>query len=99
LGRASPPAVLNFGDLFALALACLFDVPLLFRSGDFTVTDVKPAAQVPSPATLGLAQRCWTVQKEGHGRTPASSCPGLGARTASEIRTAALRGRLAPQRP
>ena len=42
-GRAAPPAVLNFGDLFAYALARQLDAPLLFKGGDFVQTDVKPA--------------------------------------------------------
>ena len=43
-GRGVPPAVLNFGDLFAYALARQLDAPLLFTGDDFTRTDVKPAA-------------------------------------------------------
>lgn len=45
-GRAAPPAVLNFGDLFAYALARVLDAPLLFKGDDFTRTDV---AAVPPP--------------------------------------------------
>ena len=37
------PAGLNFGDCFAYALAHLRREPLLFKGGDFTHTDVKPA--------------------------------------------------------
>ena len=44
LGRRAPPAVLNFGDLFAYALARRLDAPLLFKGADFTRTDVRPAA-------------------------------------------------------
>lgn len=42
-GRGSPPAVLNFGDLFACALARQLDLPLLFKGDDFRQTDVKVA--------------------------------------------------------
>jgi ribonuclease VapC len=42
-GRGEPPAVLNFGDLFAYALARHRDLPLLFKGGDFRQTDVRPA--------------------------------------------------------
>ena len=43
-GRASAPAVLNFGDLFAYALARQLDVPLLFKGEDFPLTDLKAVA-------------------------------------------------------
>ncbi len=39
-GRRKPPAVLNFGDLFAYALARRLALPLLFKGGDFAATDV-----------------------------------------------------------
>lgn len=39
--RAAPPAILNFGDLFAYALARQLDAPLLFKGDDFRQTDVK----------------------------------------------------------
>lgn len=42
-GRGAPPAVLNFGDLFAYALARHLDAPLLFKGDDFSQTDVRPA--------------------------------------------------------
>ncbi|MFO1049477.1 MAG: type II toxin-antitoxin system VapC family toxin [Geminicoccaceae bacterium] len=42
-GRGQPPAALNFGDLFAYALARQLDVPLLFKGDDFTRTDLRPA--------------------------------------------------------
>lgn len=42
-GRGAPPAVLNFGDLFAYALARHVDAPLLFKGDDFTGTDVGAA--------------------------------------------------------
>jgi ribonuclease VapC len=42
-GRGEPPAVLNFGDLFAYALARQLDAPLLFKGGDFSQTDLRPA--------------------------------------------------------
>jgi ribonuclease VapC len=42
-GRGKAPAVLNFGDLFAYALARRLDLPLLFKGDDFARTDVQPA--------------------------------------------------------
>jgi ribonuclease VapC len=39
-GRGAPPAVLNFGDLFAYALARSLNAPLLFKGDDFSQTDV-----------------------------------------------------------
>jgi ribonuclease VapC len=42
-GRGAPPAVLNFGDLFAYALARHLEAPLLFKGNDFGQTDVKVA--------------------------------------------------------
>jgi ribonuclease VapC len=41
-GRAENPAALNFGDLFAYALARQLRLPLLFKGDDFTATDVEP---------------------------------------------------------
>ena len=43
LGRSRPPAVLNFGDLFAYALARHLDAPLLFKGDDFSRTDLRSA--------------------------------------------------------
>lgn len=40
-GRGQEPAVLNFGDLFAYALARRLDLPLLFKGDDFARTDVQ----------------------------------------------------------
>jgi ribonuclease VapC len=42
-GRGEEPAVLNFGDLFAYALARSLAAPLLFKGDDFSRTDVTPA--------------------------------------------------------
>jgi ribonuclease VapC len=36
-----PPAVLNFGDLFAYALARQLNAPLLFKGDDFRQTDLR----------------------------------------------------------
>jgi ribonuclease VapC len=41
-GRGRHPAALNFGDLFAYALARALDEPLLFKGEDFGKTDVTP---------------------------------------------------------
>ena len=43
LGRGAPPAMLNFGDLFAYALARSLPAPLLFKGNDFGRTDIIPA--------------------------------------------------------
>ena len=37
------PAGLNLGDCFAYALARQLDAPLLYKGGDFGLTDVRPA--------------------------------------------------------
>jgi len=42
-GKGRHPAGLNFGDLFAYALAKLRDEPLLFKGSDFAKTDLKRA--------------------------------------------------------
>lgn len=42
-GRGASPAVLNFGDLFAYALARSLNAPLLFKGNDFSQTDVVAA--------------------------------------------------------
>ena len=39
-GRAAPPAVLDFGNLFAYALARSLEAPLLFTGDDFARTDI-----------------------------------------------------------
>jgi ribonuclease VapC len=41
-GRRRAPAVLNFGDLFAYALARQLRLPVLFKGEDFSATDVLP---------------------------------------------------------
>ena len=41
-GRGQEPAVLNFGDLFAYALAKRLGLPLLFKGDDFARTDIIP---------------------------------------------------------
>jgi len=41
------PANLNFGDLFAYALAKTRDMPLLFKGMDFIHTDIQSAAALP----------------------------------------------------
>lgn len=42
-GKGRHPAGLNFGDLFAYALAKASDEPLLFKGEEFARTDVKVA--------------------------------------------------------
>jgi ribonuclease VapC len=41
-GRGEAPAALNFGDLFAYALARQLRLPLLFKGEDFGATDLMP---------------------------------------------------------
>jgi ribonuclease VapC len=41
-GRRRAPAVLNFGDLFAYALAKRLNLPLLYKGDDFARTDIQP---------------------------------------------------------
>ena len=41
------PAALNFGDLFSYALAKVRNLPLLFKGGDFSETDIRPAVAAP----------------------------------------------------
>jgi ribonuclease VapC len=43
-GRRQPPAVLNFGDLFAYALAKRLGLPFLFKGNDFAMTDIEAVA-------------------------------------------------------
>ena len=43
-GKGRHPARLNIGDCFAYALAKTTGEPLLFKGGDFTLTDVVAAA-------------------------------------------------------
>jgi uncharacterized protein with PIN domain len=40
------PASLNFGDLFAYALAKVQSLPLLFKGDDFVHTDIQSASTV-----------------------------------------------------
>ena len=40
-GGGGAPAVLNFGDLFAYALARRLGLPLLYKGDDFARTDVE----------------------------------------------------------
>ena len=42
-GKGNHPAGLNFGDCFAYALAETTGEPLLFKGGDFALTDVEDA--------------------------------------------------------
>ena len=42
-GKGRHPARLNMGDCFAYALAKTRDLPLLYKGGDFALTDVKRA--------------------------------------------------------
>ena len=42
-GKGNHPAGLNFGDCFAYALAETSSEPLLFKGGDFALTDVEDA--------------------------------------------------------
>lgn len=42
-GKGRHPAALNFGDCFAYACARHFRLPLLFKGGDFSRTDIEAA--------------------------------------------------------
>jgi ribonuclease VapC len=42
-GKGRHPAQLNMGDCFAYACARHFGEPLLFKGGDFPLTDIDPA--------------------------------------------------------
>ncbi len=42
-GKGRHPARLNLGDCFAYALAKSRDLPLLFKGGDFAMTDIRSA--------------------------------------------------------
>ena len=42
-GKGRHKASLNFGDCFAYALARATGEPLLFKGGDFALTDIRPA--------------------------------------------------------
>lgn len=44
-GRAAEPSRLNFGDLFAYALAKRLAAPLLYKGADFDVTDLPSALE------------------------------------------------------
>lgn len=46
-GRRAEPAVLNFGDIFAYALAKRLQLPLLFKGQDFAATDITRAVSPP----------------------------------------------------
>ena len=50
-GKGRHPAALNYGDLFAYALAMARSEPLLFKGGDFAKTDVLPLRPPPAPET------------------------------------------------
>lgn len=41
-GRGRHPAGLNFGDCFAYALSKVSGEPLLYKGGDFSLTDISP---------------------------------------------------------
>ncbi len=49
-GKGRHPAALNFGDCLSYAVARHLDVPLLFKGGDFGLTDI-----VPHPASVIIA--------------------------------------------
>ena len=42
-GKGNHPAALNFGDCFAYALAEVMGEPLLYKGGDFALTDIEAA--------------------------------------------------------
>lgn len=46
-GKGRHPAGLNFGDTFSYALASVHSLPLLFKGGDFALTNVRQAVSLP----------------------------------------------------
>lgn len=48
-GRGLSPSALNFGDLFAYALAKAKDLPLLYKGDDFAQTDIRSALEELGP--------------------------------------------------
>ena len=50
-GKGRHPAGLNYGDCFSYALAKFLDEPLLYKGGDFPLTDLRAA----SPSEVGPA--------------------------------------------
>lgn len=42
-GKGRHPAALNFGDCFSYACARHLDAPLLYKGGDFSLTDIHSA--------------------------------------------------------
>jgi ribonuclease VapC len=64
-GRASGhPARLNFGDCMAYAVSAVMGAPLLFKSGDFGLTDVMahPASSIVRQPIRGwIAWPLWNV--------------------------------------
>jgi ribonuclease VapC len=48
-GKGRHQAGLNFGDCFAYALAVVLGEPLLFKGGDFALTDVVPYLAPATP--------------------------------------------------
>ena len=44
-GKGVHPARLNLADSFSYALASILDLPLLYKGGDFALTDIRPALQ------------------------------------------------------
>ena len=42
-GKGHHPAKLNYGDCMAYAVAKVRDVPLLYKGGDFSLTDIRSA--------------------------------------------------------
>lgn len=53
-GKGHHPAGLNFGDVFAYALARSRNLPLLYQGDDFSRTDIVP------PSSTSLGESPWT---------------------------------------
>jgi len=47
-GKGRHPARLNWGDCASYALAKKYNIPLLFKGGDFAHTDIVPALAAPA---------------------------------------------------
>jgi ribonuclease VapC len=48
-GKGRHQTALNIGDCFAYALAKTTGMPLLFKGGDFALTDIRPALTIIPP--------------------------------------------------
>ena len=62
-GRGKQPAVLNYGDCFAYALARVSREPLLFKGDDFAQTDISPPKPPPNPRAARLLRLAYDQKR------------------------------------